>query len=66
MNTDASILVYKFRPERTGLNLYAEYTQPQSTFLALVSWLNPFFKGRIIQRNIYILQSLYVYILSQD
>ena len=24
-NTDASILVYKFRPERTGFNLYAEY-----------------------------------------
>ena len=25
-NTDASILVYKFHPERTGLNIYAEYT----------------------------------------
>ena len=25
---DASILVYKFRPERTGFNMYAEYTQP--------------------------------------
>ena len=35
-NTDASILVYKFRPERTGFNMYAEYTQPQLTFLALV------------------------------
>ena len=23
--TDASILVYKFRPERTGFNMYAEY-----------------------------------------
>jgi len=23
-NTDASILVYKFRPERTGFNMYAE------------------------------------------
>ena len=34
-NTDASILVYKFRPERTGLNMYAEYTQLQLTFLAL-------------------------------
>ena len=34
-NTDASIFVYKFRPERTGFNMYAEYTQPQLTFLAL-------------------------------
>ena len=32
------ILVYKFRPERTGFNMYAEYTQPQLTFLALVPW----------------------------
>ena len=30
-NTD----VYKFHPERTGFNLYAEYTQLQLTFLAL-------------------------------
>ena len=36
MNTDASILVYKFRPERTGFNMYAKYTRPQLTFLALV------------------------------
>ena len=35
-NTDASILVYKFRPKRTGFNMYAEYTQLQLTFLALV------------------------------
>ena len=35
-NTDASILVYKFRPERTGFNMYAEYTRPQLTFIALV------------------------------
>ena len=35
-NTDASIFVYKFRPERTGFNMYAEYTQLQLTFLALV------------------------------
>ena len=34
--TDASILVYKFRPERTGFNMYAEYTLPKLTFLALV------------------------------
>ena len=35
MNTDASVLVYKFRPKRTGFNVYAEYTRPQLTFLAL-------------------------------
>ena len=35
MNTGASILVYKFRPERTGFNMYAEYTQLQFTFFAL-------------------------------
>ena len=33
-NTDASILVYKFRPERTGFKMYAEYTQLQLTLLA--------------------------------
>ena len=32
-NTDVSILVYKFRPERTGFNEYAEYKQLQLTFL---------------------------------
>ena len=38
--TDASILVYKFRPERTGFNMYATYTRPQLTFLAnATSWL---------------------------
>ena len=39
-NTEASILVYKFRPARTGFNMYAEYTQLQLTFLALHSWSN--------------------------
>ena len=34
-NIDASILVYKFRPEKTGFNMYAEFTQPQLTFLAI-------------------------------
>ena len=34
-NTDASIFVYKFRPEKTGFKMYAEYTQLQLTFLAL-------------------------------
>ena len=27
--TEASILVYKFLPERTGFNMYAEYMRPQ-------------------------------------
>ena len=39
-NTDASILVYKFRPEKTGFTMKAEYTQPQLTFLALLPRLN--------------------------
>ena len=34
-NTYAFILVYKFSTERTGFNMYAEYTQLQLTFLAL-------------------------------
>ena len=38
-NTDVSILVYKFRPERTGFNMYAEYTLTQLTFLALHAWI---------------------------
>ena len=33
-------LVYKFRPERTGFNMYAEFTQLQLTFLALHSWVH--------------------------
>ena len=36
MKTDASILVYIFRPERTGFNMYADFTRPQLTFLALL------------------------------
>ena len=43
-NTEASILVYKFRPEKTGFNMYAEYTQLQLTFLALHSWGLPSFR----------------------
>ena len=35
MNTDTSILVNKFHPERTGFNMYAEYKELQLTFLAL-------------------------------
>ena len=38
-HTDASILVYKFRPEGTGFNKYAEYTRPQLTFFALIPWI---------------------------
>ena len=38
--TDAPILVCKFRPERTGFNMYTEYTQLHLTFLALHSWLH--------------------------
>ena len=34
--TDASILVYKHSPERTGFNMYAENTQQPLTFLALL------------------------------
>ena len=34
-NTDASIIVYKFRLERTGFNVDAENAQRQLTFLAL-------------------------------
>ena len=33
--THKPILVYKFRPERTGFNMYAEDTQLQLTFLTL-------------------------------
>ena len=44
-NTDASILVYKFRPKRTGFNMYAEYTRPQLTFIALVPCLKRSRKG---------------------
>ena len=47
-NTDASILVYKFRPKRTGFNMYAEYTRPQLTFLASHPWCNLwYFKLRL-------------------
>ena len=31
----SNLLGYKFRPEKTGFNMYAEYTQLQLTFLAL-------------------------------
>jgi len=34
-NNNASIIVYKFCPERTGFSMYAECTQLQLTFLVL-------------------------------
>ena len=46
MNIDASILVYKFRPERTGFNMYAEYTQLQFTFLATLIMANERIKNK--------------------
>ena len=46
MNTDASILVYKVRPERTGFNMYAEYTRPQVTFLAILPGIGVSRAGR--------------------
>ena len=46
-HVDTSILVYKFRPERTGFNMYAEYTRPQLTFLAL----HPCFNGIPLSEN---------------
>ena len=44
---DASIRVYKYCPERTGFNMYAENTQPQLTFLAVLPWQKP-------ERTVYI------------
>ena len=35
-----NLLGYKHRPEKTGFNMYAEYTQLQFTFLTLHSWFN--------------------------
>ena len=54
-NTDESILDYKFRLERTGFNMYTEFTQPQLTFLALVPWFS------VEYRNVdYVFTALYV------
>ena len=35
--TDESILVYKFRPERTGFNMYAEYTPTAINFPCIIT-----------------------------
>ena len=46
-NTDASILVYKVRPERTIFNMY---TRSQLIFLALIPWgWYPIVRLKIIQ-----------------
>ena len=34
-SSDASILVNKFRPERTGFNMHADYTQLQLSLLKI-------------------------------
>ena len=41
-NTDASILVYKFRPERTGVNMYATAIN----FPRIITLGNPVFKAK--------------------
>ena len=39
MNTEASILVYNFRPERTGFNMYATAINfPCITFLLMINF----------------------------
>ena len=43
-NTDASILVYKVRPERTGFNMYAEYTRPHINFPCISTLKKAMFK----------------------
>ena len=42
---DASFLVYNYRPEGTGFNMYAENTQQQLTFLTLLPWFGVFFSS---------------------
>ena len=59
-NADASILVYKSRPERTGFNMYAEYTRLQLTFLELVPWLETNSILRDYKRNLKWLYILYI------
>ena len=48
-NTDAPILVYKVRPERTGFNTYAENTQQQITFLALLPSVKQYKNGKVLK-----------------
>ena len=51
-NTDASILVNKNRPERTGFNMYFENTQQQLTFLALLPWKTLPLKEEALNKNL--------------
>ena len=41
-DTNASILAYKFRLERTGFNMYAEYTQQQLINFPCITFLRRF------------------------
>ena len=52
---NASIFVYKFRPEIIGFNMYAEYTQQQLIFLALLPCLGPFFVNPCVKELIFII-----------
>ena len=53
-NTDASILVYKVRPERTGFKMYSENMRPQLTFLALVpKYLKCLFRVYLAMNNVF-------------
>ena len=53
-NTDASFLVYKVRPERTGFKMYSENMRPQLTFLALVpKYLKCLFRVYLAMNNVF-------------
>ena len=45
------ILVYKYHPEITGFNMYAEYMQSQLTFLALLPSMFYDIRGRSIETS---------------
>ena len=64
-NTDASILVYKFRPKSTGFNMSAEYTQPQLTFQILIQMLIQILIQILMQDLIQILLQILIHILIQ-
>ena len=51
---DASVLVYKHRPKIIGFNKYAENTQQQLIFLALLPWLK---EDVIVFLSLYVLNS---------
>ena len=62
-NTDASILVSKFRPERTGFNMCVEYTRLKLTFLALKPWQLRTIKQLFIR---FILFKLFICVLNKN